>query len=98
MPSAAAGGRRKLSPLTTSSMQKPVSGLIFFERRIEIMKETKPYQKAEAEIVLFNERDVIATSGGIASENGCETWSSQNGYQCHGGLQFTDDSLKPPLS
>lgn len=50
------------------------------------MKEMKPYQKAEAEVVLFNERDVIATSGGTVSENGCKTWSNQQGVSCHYGL------------
>lgn len=58
------------------------------------MKEMKPYQKAEAEVVLFNERDVIATSGetaggGTTSENGCQTWSNQQGVSCHFGLTET---------
>lgn len=39
------------------------------------------YKKAVAELVQFDNTDVVRTSGG------CETWSSENGYTCHGGLQ-----------
>ena len=49
------------------------------------------YKKAAAEVVLFDSVDVVYTSAG------CETWSSQNGYTCHGGLQQSGGDLKPPL-
>ena len=51
----------------------------------------KEYEKAAAEVTLFDNSDVITTSGG------CETWSSQNGYECHGGLQMSGEDLNPPL-
>ena len=49
------------------------------------------YEKALAEVVLFDDSDIITVSG-------CVTWSSENGYQCHDALQLTDEDLKPPLS
>ena len=49
-----------------------------------------PYDKAAAEVVCFDNSDVITASG-------CVTWSSENGYVCHGGLQLTDGDLNPPL-
>ena len=49
------------------------------------------YKKAAAEVVLFDSVDVVYTSAG------CETWSSQNGHECHGGLQQSGGGLKPPL-
>ena len=49
-----------------------------------------PYDKAAAEVVCFDNSDVITASG-------CEAWSSKNGYVCHGGLQLTDGDLNPPL-
>lgn len=52
------------------------------------------YEKAIAEVVKFDNSDVISTSGGAA----CAVWSSQNGYACHGGLQLSGGDLKPPLS
>ena len=39
------------------------------------------YEKATAEVVYFDNSDVITTSGG-----GCITWSNQNGVACHYGL------------
>lgn len=42
-----------------------------------------PYEKAEAEVVYFDNSDVITTSGEVA---GCVTWSNQNGQPCHYGL------------
>lgn len=48
------------------------------------------YEKAMAELVEFENEDVIATSG-------CTSWSSRNGYTCHGGLQQSGGDLKPPL-
>ena len=53
------------------------------------MTEKKTYVSAEAEVILFDNSDVITTSG-------CKTWSSANGYTCHGGLQQVTD--RPPLS
>ena len=50
------------------------------------------YKKAVAELVQFDNTDGVRTSGG------CETWSSENGYTCHGGLQQSGGDLKPPLS
>lgn len=45
------------------------------------MENTKmQYEKADAEIVYFENSDVITTSGG------CQTWSNQNGVPCHYGL------------
>ncbi len=55
------------------------------------MNGSKTYQKATAEVIYFDNSDVITASG-------CETWSSQNGYECHGGLQQTGGDLNPPLS
>ena len=49
------------------------------------------YKKAAAEVVLFDSVDVVYTSAG------CVTWSSQNGHECHGGLQQSGGGLKPPL-
>ena len=49
-----------------------------------------PYDKAAAEVVCFDNSDVITASG-------CVVWSSENGYVCHGGLQLTDGDLNPPL-
>ena len=48
------------------------------------------YKKAAAEVVLFDNVDVVYTSG-------CQVWSSQNGHECHGGLQQSGGGLKPPL-
>ena len=42
-----------------------------------------PYEKAEAEVVYFDNSDVITTSGEVA---GCRTWSNQNGQPCYYGL------------
>lgn len=44
--------------------------------------ENKSYQRATAEIVCFNNEDIINTSGG----NSCESWSNQNGVSCHFNL------------
>ncbi|WP_158099689.1 hypothetical protein [Faecalibacterium sp. An58] len=42
------------------------------------------YEPAAAELVLFDNNDVVVTSG---SENGgCVTWSNQNNVSCHYGL------------
>ena len=51
------------------------------------------YEKATAEVICFDNSDVITTSG-----RACGAWSSWNGYVCHGGLDLTDDGLNPPLS
>ncbi len=47
-------------------------------------KNTKKlsYEKASAEVIRFDNSDVISTSGG----GGCVTWSNQNGVSCHFGL------------
>lgn len=38
----------------------------------------KSYEKAAAEVILFNNSDVITTSG-----NDCPHWSNQNGVSCY---------------
>lgn len=38
------------------------------------------YEKAAAEIILFDNSDVVTTS------SGCATWSNQNGVGCYYGL------------
>ena len=60
------------------------------KERGDILKNIE-YKPAAAELVLFDNDDVVVTSG-------CETWSSQNGHECHGGLQYSGGDLKPPLS
>lgn len=45
------------------------------------MTEKKNYVSATAEVILFDNSDVITTSGA-----GCVTWSNQNGVACHYGL------------
>ena len=50
------------------------------------MQNKTIYKKAVAEVVLFDNRDVITTSGG----NACVTWTSENGFTCNAGLQFSD--------
>lgn len=56
-----------------------------------------PYAKASAEVICFDNSDVITTSG-LDGTNGCTVWSSENGYECHSGLQMSGGDLKPPLS
>lgn len=48
---------------------------------VENTEKDLTYEKATAEIVYFDNSDVITTSGG-----GCLTWSNQNGVACHFGL------------
>ena len=55
-------------------------------------KSYTQYEPAAAELVLFDNDDIVATS------NGCGSWSSQNGYECHDGLHQSGGDLKPPLS
>lgn len=43
-------------------------------------KEKKTYEKANAEVVIFDNKDIVRTSGG------CVTWSNLNGVSCHYGL------------
>ena len=40
------------------------------------------YEKAKAEVVYFENSDVITTSSG----GGCESWSNRNGVSCHYNL------------
>lgn len=42
-----------------------------------------PYEKAEAEVVYFDNSDVITTSGAVVA---CVTWSNESGVPCHFGL------------
>lgn len=42
--------------------------------------EKKTYEKANAEVVIFDNKDIVRTSGG------CETWSNQTGASCYYGL------------
>ncbi len=55
------------------------------------------YTKASAEVICFDNSDVITTSG-LDGTNSCTVWSSENGYTCHSGLQMSGGDLKPPLS
>lgn len=48
------------------------------------MEEKKLYEKAVAEVILFDNSDVITTS-----TNGCPHWSNQNGASCYYGLGET---------
>lgn len=48
------------------------------------MTEKKTYVSAEAEVILFDNSDVITTSGAVGG--GCATWSNQNGVACYYGL------------
>ena len=52
------------------------------------MTEKKTYVSAEAEVILFDNSDVITTSGATTGGGGggCVTWSNQNGVACHYGL------------
>lgn len=44
------------------------------------------YTKASAEVICFDNSDVITTSG---ENGGCPTWSNQNGVPCHYSLTET---------
>ena len=44
------------------------------------------YEKAKAHVVLFDNSDVITTSG---VNGGCESWSNQHGVSCHYNLTAT---------
>ena len=46
------------------------------------MTEKKTYVSAEVEVILFDNSDVITTSGA----GGCASWSNQNGVSCHYGI------------
>lgn len=48
-----------------------------------MMIEKLPYEKATAEVIRFQNNDVITTSG---ENGGCLTWSNQNGSGCYYGL------------
>lgn len=58
-------------------------------RKKEMVQESTvkkaAYEKAVAEVVHFDNSDVITTSGGDGG-SGCVTWSNQNGVACHYGL------------
>ena len=45
------------------------------------------YEKAVAEVIVFDNSDVVTTSGG--DDGGCPTWSNQNGVGCYFGLTET---------
>ena len=51
-----------------------------------MMNKKLPYEKASAEVIRFNNNDVITTSG---VNGGCESWSNQNGVSCHYNLPAT---------
>ena len=56
------------------------------------MQNKTIYKKAVAEVVLFDNRDVITTSGEAengGTTTGCPTWSNQNGTACYFGLTET---------
>ena len=46
---------------------------------MDLKKNYTQYEPATAELVLFDNDDVVVTSG-------CETWSNQNGVSCHYSL------------
>lgn len=54
--------------------------------------ENRKYEKASADVVYFDNSDVITTSGnsgtgdGPGEGTGCVTWSNQNGVGCYFGL------------
>lgn len=48
-----------------------------------MMIEKLPYEKATAEVIRFQNNDVITTSG---ENGGCLTWSNRNGSGCYYGL------------
>lgn len=48
-----------------------------------MMIEKLPYEKATAEVICFQNNDVITTSG---ENGGCLTWSNRNGSGCYYGL------------
>ncbi|MBM6924672.1 hypothetical protein [Pseudoflavonifractor phocaeensis] len=53
------------------------------------MTEKKAYVSAVAEVILFDNSDVITTSGAVSGgtvSGGCATWSNQSGVACHYGL------------
>ena len=62
------------------------------EKGVFLMDNKEMYEKAVAELVQFDNTDVVRTSGG------CGSWSSENGYTCHDGLHLSGGDLKPPLS
>ncbi len=45
------------------------------------MTEKKAYVSAEAEVILFDNSDVITTSG-AGGGGGCPAWANQNGVSC----------------
>lgn len=45
-----------------------------------MMIEKLPYEKATAEVICFQNNDVITTSG---ENGGCESWSNQAGVSCY---------------
>ena len=47
------------------------------------------YKKAVAELVQFDNTDVVRTSGG------CLSWSNENGAACSYGLTSTDSPNNP---
>lgn len=51
-----------------------------------MMIEKLPYEKATAEVICFQNNDVITTSG---ENGGCATWSNQNGVSCNYNLTAT---------
>lgn len=51
-----------------------------------MMIEKLPYEKATAEVICFQNNDVITTSG---ENGGCVTWSNQNGVSCNYNLTAT---------
>lgn len=51
---------------------------------MDLKKNYTQYEPAAAELVLFDNNDVVVTSD---SENGgCKTWSNQTGNSCYYGL------------
>lgn len=56
------------------------SRVVFYYKFSRKEDKNMTYEKAVAELVVFDNNDVITTS------SGCETWSNQNGVSCHYGL------------
>ena len=51
-----------------------------------MMIEKLPYEKATAEVICFQNNDVITTSGENGGGTSCGHWSNQNHVSCYYGL------------
>lgn len=44
------------------------------------------YEKPIAEVIIFDNSDIITASGNGGAGGGCLTWSNKTGASCHYGL------------